>query len=172
MKRLIFTTVYNPLYTGFDRFIICQPRLFLDKTRPNEILQSERKNVFLPCVAFASVDESLYIQEKTEYKTDNFYLKFMNIEMQYHLEDPSKPIHFNASQCCLYDTYEECLDIAQQTLKTEHYRGLEDYAYSRIAVPIWFEKSSVENAGFVEKSESFSVYNSRKEENFLKKQLT
>lgn len=168
MKRLIYTTVYNPSYTGFERFIICQRGLFLDKTRPKEILQGKRKNVFLPCIAFASVDESLYIQEKVKHQTDKFYLKFLNIQMQYHLEDSSKPVHFTAAQSCLYDTYEECLDIAQQTLKTDYYRGLEDYAYSRIAVPIWFKKSSVENFKIVEKSESFSVHNSRNEENFLK----
>lgn len=172
MKRLVFTTIYNPLYTGSERLVICQPRLFLDETRPNEILQGSKKDAFIPSVAFACVDESRYIQEKIEYKTDEFILKFLNIEMQYHLEDPSKPIIFTAAQSCLYDTYEEAVNVADQTLKTDYYRGLEEYAYSRIGVPIWIESNAAKNAPVVEKSESFVFQNACREENFLKKHLT
>lgn len=160
MKKRVFTNIYNPLYTGFDRFIICQGSLYLDQENTISNLSiNDRENELLPLTAFVDIDESLYIQKKTENNNEEFHVKFLNLSYE----------RYSAAQTCLYDTYEDAVSIAQRILASDYHKGFERYVYGRIAVPVTFRRLSSDEIPFAEKSTSIRVQNSLTEERFFEK---
>jgi hypothetical protein len=160
MKKRVFTNIYNPLYTGFDRFIICQGNLYLDQEKTISNLSiHDSENHLLPLTAFVDIDENLYIQEKPENNNEEFHVKFLNLDYQ----------RYSAAQTCLYDTYEDALNVAQRILASDYHKGLERYVYGRIAVPVTFRKLSSNEIPFAEKSATIRIQNSLKEERFFEK---
>ena len=172
MKKRVFTNIYNPLYTGIDRFLICQGRLYLTEEEVQANLRPDSRGstgILLPIIAHIDIDETLYIQEKTENESEDFHIRFLNLAYQHHRDNPRFPESYSATQTLLYDCYEDAVNIANKILGSNYHRGFESGVYGRIGVPVYIPKIAKKDYPFIDKSETIVIKNAMLEETFFER---